>query len=426
MARGRTLGLAAAICALATLFWTGSAAAAGGEIHGTVTDHLGDPIAGVTVCAEGLEMFVGNECDWATDAEGKYSIGGLEASTYRVGFYVEGDRSLNYFPQWYNGQAHPEEADPVQLASGESREIDAQMQAGGEVHGTVADVETGDPIEGVRVCANSVDFFQTGELGYCGESDAQGEFTVRNLGTGNYRLEFQTEGQVNYVEEELPQAPGSIHLTAPGVLEIEAHLVAGVKIEGTLTEAGTGAPIEGLPAPHSTPAVCALDQTTQERVKCASVGTGGHYSIAGLPAGTYAVSFAVDWIDDGFDLHPDGYVRRYWNEVPAFGESTLLFGTAGAVLEEIDAVLTPGDEVFPNCEVLSACPQPPSGESLSPGIVGPPTTTTTVLPPVTRQVVPRPGPRCKKGYRRVNKNGHRRCVKTPRKQRHPRPHHLAG
>ena len=71
------------------------------------------------------------------------------------------------------------------------------MQAGGEIEGTVADSETDLPIEGVRVCARLLGFFQSGEVGYCGRRDAAGEFTVKNLGTGQYRLEFQTEGHVN-------------------------------------------------------------------------------------------------------------------------------------------------------------------------------------------------------------------------------------
>ena len=152
------------------------------------------------------------------------------------------------------------------------------------------------------------------------------------------------------------------------MINVEAHLVPGIEIEGTLTEMGTGTPIEGLSPPHSVPAICALNPTTQARVKCATPESGGKYSIAGLPAGTYAVSFAVDWVEEGLDLHPDGYVRRYWNEVPTFGEATLLTGTAGVVFDEIDAVLTKGEEVFPNCEVPSACPPPPSsGETSSAG-----------------------------------------------------------
>lgn len=408
MARGRMLGSIAALCTFAVLSSTASAAAAGGEIHGKVTDHLGDPIAGITVCAEGLTMFVGSECDWTTDAEGNYSITGLKAASYRVGFHVESNPALNFVPQWYSGKAHPDEADPVTLAEGESREINAKMQTGGQITGRVADRETDLPIQGVQVCASLVGFFQTGEIGYCGRTDASGEFTVKNLGTGQYRLEFRTEGQVNYVETQLP---GSIPLTAGGVINVEAHLVPGIQIEGTLTEAGTGLPVEGLSAPHSVPAVCALDPVTEARVKCATAEPGGHYSIAGLPAGTYAVAFALDWVEEGLDLHPDGYLRRYWREVPNFEQATPLAGAGGAVFHEINAVLIQGEEVFPHCEVQTACPSPPSSSD-------DPSQGSAVTPAAILQRPPRVArPQCKKGFRRVFRNGHARCVKVAKKHR---------
>lgn len=414
MKRERVLSLAAALCALAALCSAGSAAAAAsGEIHGKVTDHLGEPIIGITVCAESLSPLIGNECDWTTDAEGKYSIAGLQEASYRVGFHVESNPALNYVQQWYSGKSHPEEADPVKLAEGESKEIDAKLPTGGQIRGKVVDQKTGLPIEGVQVCADLLGFFQDGEVGYCGRSDAAGKFTVKNLGTGQYRLEFNTEGHVNYVDTQLPESPGSIALTAGGAIEVEAFLERGLGIEGTLTEAGTGTPISGLLAPYSVPAVCALNPTTQARVKCATVESGGQYSIAGLPPGTYAVSFALDWIDEGLDLHPDGYVRRYWNEVPSFGEATLLAGNGGVVIDEIDAVLTKGEEVFPNCEVPSACPPPPS--SGDGGRADAATTTTSqvgpALPPVQRL-------RCGKGFRRVMKKGHARCARVPKKHKH--------
>jgi Carboxypeptidase regulatory-like domain len=409
MRQGRVLGLTAVLCTMAALVAAGPAAAATGEIHGKVADPLGEPIAGITVCAEGLTMLVGSECDWQTDSDGDYSITGLQPASYRVGFHVESNPSLNYVPQWYSGKAHPEEADPVELAAGESKEINAQMQTGGQIKGRIADQDTDLPIEGVEVCANSIDFRQDGEFGYCSRSDAAGKFAVRNLGTGKYRLEVRTEGHVNYVETQSPEIP----LTAGGVFEVEAHLVPGIKIEGTLTDAGTGLPIGSPFAPYSVPSVCALNSATEARVKCASVESGGQYSIPGLPPGTYAVAFALDWVEEGLDLHPDGYVRRYWQEVPGFDEATLLSGSPGAVLDEIDAVLSKGEEVFPNCEVPSACPSA-SGETSSIGG----SITSTTPPPQLRPTVHRP--RCKKGFRRTNKNGHTRCVKIRKKARQHR------
>lgn len=407
------LRTAATLCALTVLSSAGSAMAATGEIHGKVTNHLGEPIAGITVCAKGSAPLVGTECDLHTDGEGEYSISGLKATGYDVAFNVEGNPSLNYVPQWYDDKAHPEEADPISLAEGESREIDAQMQTGGEFRGTVSSRATGLPVEGVRVCAQALEFLQTGEIIYCGRSNAAGEFTVKNLGTGRYRLEFRTEGHVNYVEELLPEAPGSISLAAGEVVEVEAHLVPGVEIEGTLTKTGTVTPIDPV-----APIICALNPATQARVKCAfPAEPGGQYAIPGLPAGGYVVSFAVDNVEEGLDLHPDGYVRRYWQEVPSFNEATTLVGTSGAVFDEIDAVLTPGEEVFPNCEVRPGCPPSPLSNEI-PSADGAVTPTVTLpqakppSPPLVRR------PRCKRGLHRVGKGAHTRCVRASKRHKH--------
>lgn len=416
MAR-RRIPCLVAVGAAVSLLWAGTAL--GAEVHGKVTDQLGEPIVGITVCAHGQLPLMGGDCDWQTDLEGNYSIAGLAEGQFAVDAHVEGAPTLNYVPQWYSGKAHPDEADPVNLAKEESREIDFQMHPGGEVHGTVADSGTDLPIEQVDVCAEHPSVSQSGDFTYCSRSNADGEFTIRNLATGDYRLSFRTEGEVNYVDEQLPEAPATIHLNAGGGIEVEAHLVRGVQIEGTVTDAGTGEPVVSLPPPHGGSAVCALDSATEARIKCALVGSDGHYVIGGLPAGTYVVSFSLDWVEEEMDLHPDGYVRRYWQEVPSFGEATLVGGSAGAVIGEIDAALTEGEEVFPYCEVVGSCPPPPpSGETethpVDEGTAPPP-----VLfkpPPVTR---PRSKPRCKTGFHRVKRKGKKRCVKV--KRSHPAP-----
>src|SRR6185295_18995025 len=112
--------------------------------------------------------------------------------------------------------------------------------------------------------------------------------------------------------------------------------------------------------------------------------------------GTYAISFALDWVEEGLDLHPDGYMRRYWKEAPSFNEATLLFGSAGTIFDEIDAVLAKGEEVFPNCEIPSACPSSSDETSSGGDVVAPTTPLPRVKPPVRRL-------RCKKGFRRATK-----------------------
>ena len=197
---------------------------------------------------------------------------------------------------------------------------------------------------------------------------------------------------------------------------LEEHLVPGVMIKGTLTEAGTGLPVEGLTyPPYSVPSICALEAQTEARIKCTFVGHEGHYALPGLPPGKpFGVVFAKDGVEEGLDLWNDGYVRQYWDHVPTWQEAAIVSATGGATFSGVDAALTRGAEVFPHCEVSSACPPPPDG----PGTLGVP-----FQEGVPRVRTPLPV-HCKKGFRKVTRAGHARCVKL-RKKRHKRRHHTA-
>jgi hypothetical protein len=169
----------------------------------------------------------------------------------------------------------------------------------------------------------------------------------------------------------------------------------GIQITGTLTEAGTGAPVKWVP-------VCAVEPVTEARVKCAESKPGGTYSIAGLPLGTYVTTFAVDVLEEGLDLHPDGYVRRYWAEKPTFAEANPLDSFTPSIIPGINARLTPGPEGFPAAPVVAP----------------PPVVTTTFVP-----IKP-----CRKGFHRRGAGAGGSCVrKHPKhrhhRHRHHRPHH---
>ena len=155
------------------------------------------------------------------------------------------------------------------------------------------------------------------------------------------------------------------------------------------------------------------------------MGREGDYVLPGLPGGAYVISFAEDELIDGQDLHPDDYVRQYWEGVPEFGEARLMLAGAGAVVEGVDAALIRGEEVWPDCELASACEWTLVNEEEEKGGPGngDPTASTPNQPlPATtpsRGHV-KPKLRCRKGFRKVTKSGHARCVKIPKRKHHPR------
>jgi hypothetical protein len=290
------------------------------------------------------------------------------------------------------------------------------MQAAGEIHGTVVEHSTGLPIEGIEVCPRWIGTFENGEAGYCGRTDAAGEYTVRNLGTGEYQVAFDPGETVNYVRTTI----GPESVAAGSAIEVDAELVRGVEFKGTVTEAGTGQPVKYLGGDHGAVAVCALGPFSEARAKCVPVDPDGEYVLAGLPPGrSYVVVFGEDTKEEGSDLHPDGYVRQYWNGVSTFAEAEVITAGAGTVLEEIDGELIQGEEVWPGEEELGG-----GGTGSGSGDSGSQTSSTssssTVTTPATTPSarVSKPALKCKKGFRKVTKSGHARCVKIKKPRRH--------
>lgn len=402
MKRLRSLAAAIAFALCVLLAAAAPALAATGSISGTVTDastHSG--ISGISVCANGVMFGPFGACA-GTDSGGSYTIENLEPGIYAIAFEEEGRQ--NYLAQWFPDKAKRSEASTVQVESGQALTgRNAELAPGGEFEGTVTDLADGSPVEGVEVCAEPVAGFpDEPSVMHCGKSKAAGKYLVQALATDSYRVRFSVYRTPNYVTQFYPGKATSteaeavsITAGAPPRAGIDAAMQEGVDITGHVSEVGGG--------PIGQTGICALNPLTEAVVNCdgAFGPEGGNYSIAGLPLGQYVVAFAVDSEEDGVVLHPDGYVRQYYDGKPTFGEATLVGGGPG-VYSGIDAQLVKGDEVFP---------------SRRPPAISPPSFS---YPPIAQ--APRVHPkRCRKGFQRKRVKGAVRCVRKRPKHR-PRAH----
>ena len=126
------------------------ASAFAGSISGTVTNKAtGLPMDEVTACAEK----VGGSGFCAGVAEtGEYTIGGLEAGEYQVSFQPSFE--LNFVREYYPGTTHYEDATVFSLESSEDKtDIDAAIEEGATLSGTVIGEGGAGPLEEVEVCA---------------------------------------------------------------------------------------------------------------------------------------------------------------------------------------------------------------------------------------------------------------------------------
>lgn len=168
----------------------------GGEIQGTVKAATGGaPIGEVEVCAWGYpgELFAG--CT-QTNSEGKYALAGLAAAEYEIGFYPwEG----NFVNQYYDHEANWWESDLVPVAEGEVvTGIDADLETGATISGTVYSNATGAPLAEIVVCSIEV---ESGELWNCTQTEGSGRYTLERLAAGSYKVVFSIDFEEWYEEE---------------------------------------------------------------------------------------------------------------------------------------------------------------------------------------------------------------------------------
>lgn len=162
-----------------------------GVITGTVTaasSHAA--LSGIEVEVYDAAGNVASTRYTTTDDDGQYTVGGLPVGSYKVAFFdsISGN---NYAPQDYNDQGSLGSASTVTVSAGATTSgIDAALQPGGQIAGTVTDAATHAPLVGMNVDA----YDSSGNLVYVTQTDASGDYLVGDLATGSYRLGFGFAG----------------------------------------------------------------------------------------------------------------------------------------------------------------------------------------------------------------------------------------
>ncbi|MHB1391162.1 MAG: MSCRAMM family protein, partial [Thermoleophilia bacterium] len=245
-----------------------------GSISGRVTDTAGAPVAGVGI-------WVTTETGYQeaiTDANGEYTVGFLGTGSYRVEF--------NYRCKtlYYNNTDDWQSAELVAVTDGnDTGGINLTLSLpGGAISGTVTNA-SGQPLQNVSVAVMPTD------PGSCFiwdvVTDAGGNYIVRNVAAGTYRLQFNAAGHpTRYYDGKTSAAFADLVTVTDGVTPgIDVSMTSGGTITGTVTDS-SGQPLQYV-------SVNASSITTGG--DSATTDANGNFTISGLTTGYYQVFFYV-------------------------------------------------------------------------------------------------------------------------------------
>ncbi len=308
--------------------------ALGGRVSGTVThDPSGDPIQGAIV-----DIFDtnGDHVSWGgTDSSGEYiSFYAVVPGTH----YVKTWNDLGYTNELYDDLpcigCDVTTGTPVEVAAGATNsDIDFALRLGGLIAGTVTEMGTSLPIEGVHV-----DIFDSeGDFQTFGATDADGNYTIYDsLPAGSYFA--RAWGDPPHIGELYENVPcnfscdvteGSpIAVSAGTTTQIDFELEVGGFISGSVTEFG-GSAIQDIHVNiHNTAGVLLIWEPTDS--------AGDYTTSLVLPPGEY---FVNTWNDLG-------YINEVYDDTTCLGCDVTLgkkvFVTSGATTTGVDFDLVMG------------------------------------------------------------------------------------
>lgn len=211
--------------------------------------------------------------------------------------------------------------------------LPAIARAAGSVSGTVTDAATNEPIEGVEVCAWSLTE-EEDEFPDCAYTDSLGQYFIGGMDADWYGIEFWGKplgyvtqfynGKARWWEAD------KVGIAVEPLKGIDAELATGGTIEGTVTRAPGGSPVEEA-------TVCAWEVELELFGGCAFSDSEGDYVLRGLAAGEYLVEF---WPGE----EPNLLSQFYDGKSHPF-EADLVSAAPGETKKGIDAEFQPGGTI---------------------------------------------------------------------------------
>jgi Carboxypeptidase regulatory-like domain len=209
-----TLAVPLLIVSLLVVSPTALAAGSPGAISGTVTSAClcedFAPLKNIEVTvyeASASELPVGFA---TTNAKGEYTVEGLAAGFYKVEFSPEFESGLNFVTQFYKEKSSLATAEEVEVVEGKTKEgIDAELQVGAKIEGTVTDASTHAALPYIEVTALGADKIPAAFA----ITNATGQYTIAGLANGSYAVRFTSGHYITQYFNDQPSFASANTLT---------------------------------------------------------------------------------------------------------------------------------------------------------------------------------------------------------------------
>ena len=312
----------------------------GSHISGKVTNAAGDPLSDVEILvwhrtASGTwETFDSAYAD--PDDNGDYRTESLSPGLYKLQFNPYGEGG--YLSEFFDGAADLSSATTLTVGSHEGTTIpDATLDQGGTLSGTVTDASSHEPVSGAWVRVSVLEDDGYWDNYDSTETDDEGMYEIDGLPTGSYLVRFTSESDdlaFQYYNGASSIASAALVPVTKGekTTGIDATLGEAGTIEGTVTAAADGAPLEGIWAGVYTQNA----EGGWEWLDDVATQEDGSFHYGGLAPGSYRVRFV--------DFHYD-YAREYYRDSATRDGSALVTVTAGATTTLETATLDPAGSI---------------------------------------------------------------------------------
>ncbi len=315
--------------------------ALGGSVTGIVTDATsGVGLSGVIQIYNASGTYLTAVFSSAT---GTFTISGLPAGNYYL-FYGGDDwfsdtnstvAEVNDAYGWYGGSSLAESlnsATPVTVAGGgSSTTANASLPASGAIAGTVTAGSS--PQQGVSIgLYDSAGNLISAPSVVAASSLADGTYEIQHLLPGAYKVEFAASGAnlgIQYYNNSTSESAATTVTVSAGQTAqgINASLIAGGQISGTVTNATNNAALPGITVDLFDAQGHVLEATTTLN--------DGSYTLAGVPSGSYYVGF------DPTGAYANAFQAQYYSNSQVLSASTAVSVSTGQTTHNINAALLP-------------------------------------------------------------------------------------